>query len=460
MAETQDESQNAPQNAPPSKTIGKAVGETVEQALATLSALHPKKIDLGLDRILAVLNALGNPQKRLPPVIHIAGTNGKGSTVAYLSAFSKAGGLKAHVYTSPHLVKFNERIVLAGEQISDAKLVDVLSRVRAANKGAPLSFFEATTAAMFLAFSETPADICIIEVGLGGRFDATNVITPACVGITPIDYDHAEFLGRDLAGIAREKAGIMKRHVPVHIGKQSDLVNAVLDAEAAQHAVKPNIWGQEYRSYKQQGRLVFESEDTLLDLPLPALAGQHQIMNAGLAISIAREMQFSERAIKDGLSAVSWPARMQSLTRGALADMARDAKAELWLDGGHNPHAARAVASYMAELESQSPKPLILITGILSNKDIGGFLDAFEGLASAVIGVDIPGHSALAPETLIELASARNMLGQISSNLIDAVQRAINTGEALSRDTQEQPVIPPRILICGSLYLAGEVLKL
>jgi len=433
---------------------------SVEQALATLSALHPKKIDLGLERIERVLKKLGDPHLKLPPTIHIAGTNGKGSTVAYLTAFAKEQKLKAHVYTSPHLVKFNERIVVAGKQISDASLVDILTRVRTANDGAPLSFFEATTAAMFLAFSESPADICIIEVGLGGRYDATNVITPACVGITPIDYDHAEFLGRDLAGVAREKAGIMKRHVPVHIGKQSDLVNAVLDAEAGQHKVNPNVWGQDYRAYNQHGRLVFENEGTVLDFPLPALPGQHQIMNAGLAISIAREMKISDHAIEKGLNSVSWPARMQSLTRGALADMAREAGAELWLDGGHNPHAARAVASYMAELESKSPRPLILVTGILSNKDIGGFLDAFEGLASAVIGVDIPGHSSLAPETLIELASARHMNGQIAGNLIDAVQRAINTGEALSRETTEQPVIPPRILICGSLYLAGEVLKL
>lgn len=442
------------------ETVDETVPETVDEALHTLSALHPKKIDLGLERIERVLAALGHPQLKLPPTVHIAGTNGKGSTVAYLRAFAKAQGLKAHVYTSPHLVAFNERIVVAGEQISDASLVDVLSRVRAANAGAPLSFFEATTAAMFLAFSESQADICIIEVGLGGRFDATNVITPACVGITPIDYDHAEFLGRDLAGIAREKAGILKRHVPAYVGPQGDLVNAVLDAEGNLNKITPHFWGQGYRAYRQHGRLVFETSETLLDFPLPALKGQHQIMNAGLAIAIAREMKISESAITVGLESVSWPARLQVLTQGALAEMTRDAGAELWLDGGHNPHAARAVASTMAELESEKPKPLILVTGILSNKDIGGFLDAFEGLASAVIGVDIPGHNSLAPETLIELAETRGMIGQVANNLIDAVQRAINTGEALSRQNVTEPLIPPRILICGSLYLAGEVLKL
>lgn len=434
--------------------------ETVEQALATLQALHPKKIDLGLERIERVLKKLGNPQHKLPPTIHIAGTNGKGSTVAYLRAFTEAAGLKAHVYTSPHLVHFRERIVIGSEEISDDMLVDVLARVRSANDGKPLSFFEATTAAAFLAFSENSADICIIEVGLGGRYDATNVITPACCGITPIDMDHAEFLGRDLAGIAREKAGIMKMHTPVIIGPQSDLVRAVLDAQANQAMADAKFWGADFRAYRQHGRLVYEDEGQLMDLPLPALIGDHQVMNAGTAIAIARQMQLSEEAIEKGLQTVSWPARMQNLRIGALADMVKESGGELWLDGGHNPHAARAVASAMAEMEAKSPRPLILVTGILANKDIGGFLDAFEGLASAVIGVAIDGHSSLAPETLAEIAQGRGMNGQVAGNLIDAVQRAINTGEAMSRQSVDEPIIPPRILICGSLYLAGEVLKL
>ena len=434
--------------------------ETVEQALATLKALHPKKIDLGLERIERVLKKLGNPQHKLPPTIHIAGTNGKGSTVAYLRAFAEAVGLKAHVYTSPHLVHFRERIVVGSDEISDDTLVNVLSRVREANGGEPLSFFEATTAAAFLAFSENPADICIIEVGLGGRYDATNVITPACCGITPIDLDHAEFLGRDLAGIAREKAGIMKAHTPIIIGPQSDLVRAVLDAEANKACANAKFWGADFRAYEQHGRLVFEDDGQLLDLPLPALIGDHQVMNAGTAIAIARQMQLPEKAIEKGLLTVSWPARMQNLTTGTLADMVAESGGELWLDGGHNPHAARAVASAVASLEAKSPRPLILVTGILANKDIGGFLDAFEGLASAVIGVEIPDHASLAPETLTEMAQSRGMNGQVANNLIDAVQRAINTGKALSRQTANEPVTPPRILICGSLYLAGEVLKL
>lgn len=432
----------------------------VDAALAAMSALHPKKIDLGLDRIERVLKALGNPQDRLPPVVHIAGTNGKGSTVSFIRAMAEAGGLKCHVYISPHLVHFRERITIASQEISDTQLLDVLERVRLANEGQPLSFFEATTAAALLAFSESPADLCIIEVGLGGRYDATNVIDrPAVIGITPIDLDHAEFLGRDLAGIAREKAGIMKHLVPAAIGKQSDLVNAVLEAEASKLSLQATFFGQDYRAYRQHGRLVYEDESALMDLPLPALVGEHQIMNAGLAIRIARVLQFEEIAIERGLETVKWPARMQNLTKGPFAEMVAQSGGELWLDGGHNPHAARAVASAMAEMESKSARPLILVTGILANKDIGGFLDAFEGLASAVIGVSIDGHSSLSPETLRELAEARGMNGQVAANLTDAVQRAINTGEALSRQTASEPIIAPRILICGSLYLAGEVLK-
>jgi len=315
----------------------------VEAALAAMTALHPKKIDLGLDRIERVLKTLGNPQNRLPPTVHIAGTNGKGSTVSFVRAMAEAGGLKCHVYISPHLVHFRERITIASEEISDTQLLDVLERVRAANNDQPLSFFEATTAAALLAFSETPADICIIEVGLGGRYDATNVISrPAAIGITPIDMDHAEFLGRDLAGIAREKAGIMKHFVPAAIGKQGEEVNAVLDAEANKLSVKPRYFGQDFRAYRQHGRLVYEDENSLMDLPLPGLVGEHQIMNAGLAIALARLMQLSERAIEGGLKNVTWPARMQNLTIGPFAEMVIESGGELWLDGGHN-HRSRAI---------------------------------------------------------------------------------------------------------------------
>jgi len=327
--------------------------QDVDQAVATLRALHPKKIDLGLERIERVLNALGNPHKKLPPIVHIAGTNGKGSTVALLRAMAEAEGLNCHVYTSPHLVHFRERIVVASKEISDPQLIDVIERVRAANDGAPLSFFEATTAAAFLAFAETQADLCIIEVGLGGRFDATNVIEePAAVGITPVDMDHAEFLGRDLAGIGKEKAGIMKPYCPVAIGPQHDKVRSVMEASGNKNHVKPLFFGQDFRTYRQHGRLVYENEQTLMDLPLPALLGEHQVKNAGLAITLAKMIRLSDKAIANGLKTVHWPARLQNLTSGPYADLVKESGGELWLDGGHNPHAARAVASAMAELDT------------------------------------------------------------------------------------------------------------
>ena len=317
---------------------------------------------------------------------------------------------------------------------------------------------------MFLAFSEHPADLCLLEVGLGGRFDATNVVTPALTAITPIDYDHAEFLGTDLAGIAREKAGVFKRHTPAFIGAQTPLVTAVLDAECNKLGLTPQILGQDFRAYEQHGRLVYEDQTALLDLPAPSLTGQHQYQNAGLAIACARHLKFSSKAIEQGLLNVTWPARMQCLTQkddtGELANMVRDAGGELWLDGGHNPHAAKVISTKMADLEAADPRPLILIMAMLGNKDLDGYLDYFKGLASAVIALDIPGHKSFTPEELAARAKAQGFLAQSASNLIDATQRAINTGEALSRSTPDAPQTPPRILICGSLYLAGEVLKI
>lgn len=427
----------------------------LEKALARATAHHPRKIDLSLGRIEAVLKTLGNPHLNLPPTVHVAGTNGKGSTIALLRAMAEAQGLSVHVYTSPHLVHFNERIVLASQPISDALLTDYLDQVFEASQVHPLTFFEATTVAAFLAFSQNPADLLILEVGLGGRLDATNVIeTPAACAITPIDYDHAEFLGRDIAKIAREKAGIIKFHSAVFTGPQHEAVNAVLDAEANRRSTKLSQFGQDFQSYRQHGRMVFQDADQLMDLPQPSLLGEHQISNAGLAIAVAKHLQISETAIAQGLETASWPARMQRLTTGPLFDMADDAGAELWLDGGHNPHAARAIAAVMADREMAHARPLILITGMLASKDCSGFLDAFSGLAHTIIALDIDGHASLAPETITELAQLRGIEGQIANNLIDAVQRAINTGLAISGGTA------PRVLICGSLYLAGQVLEM
>lgn len=436
----------------------------LDDALAALLALHPKRIDLGLGRIERVLKALGNPQHKLPPTLHVAGTNGKGSTIAFVRAMAEAQGLSCHVYTSPHLVRFNERIVIGSEQIEDDALIDVLTRVRTANNGEPLSFFEATTAAMFLAFSEHPADLCLIEVGLGGRYDATNVITPALTAITPIDYDHAEFLGTDLAGVAREKAGIFKRHTPAFIGAQTPLVSAVLDAECNKLGLTPQILGQDFSAYAQHGRLVYEDNSALLDLPMPALVGQHQFQNAGLAIACARHLQISSKAIEKGLKHASWPARMQCLTQkndtGELTNMVREVGGELWLDGGHNPHAAKAISTKMADLEAVDPRPLILIMAMLNNKDLDGYLDYFKGLASAVIALDIPGHASFEADELAARAVAQGFLAQSATSPVDAVQRAVNMAKDLPRNGSDASGIAPRILICGSLYLAGEVLKL
>ncbi len=430
----------------------------LDQALDDLRRLHPRKIDLGLSRIEHVLEQLGRPQDRLPPAIHVAGTNGKGSTVAQLRAILEASAASVHVYTSPHLVRFNERIVLAGHEIDDDSLIDLLRRVRTANGDAPLSFFEATTAAAFLAFAETPADYAIIEVGLGGRVDATNVFIPRLSAMTPIDYDHVEFLGRDLAGIAREKAGIIKTGRRIFTGPQRDVVNEVLRTQADKAKAPIKNWGQDFRAYRQQGRLVFETNCELLDLPLPALAGDHQIINAGLAVALARDLGILSEDIGVGLSQAIWPARMQPLPNGPLMDIAADSGAEVWLDGGHNPHAARALSAHMATLESRSPKPLILVMGILANKNAGGFLDYFEGLAAGLVAIKIEDHASLSPDVLMELAETRGMATIIGKNLTDALQKAANMGKALSRQTVDEIVTPPRILICGSLYLAGHVL--
>ena len=431
---------------------------SLDRALDTFRALHPRVIDLGLQRIARVLERLGNPQHRLPPSVHVAGTNGKGSTVALVRAMLEANGSRVHVYTSPHLVRFNERLVVAGRTIGDDALIDVLRRVADANGGEPLSFFEATTAAAFLAFAETQADYALIEVGLGGRYDATNVFTPMVCAVTPIDLDHAEFLGRDINKIALEKAGIIKPGVPVFCAPQRTEAKAVLDGEAERLGAPIRHFGRNFRSYRQHGRMVWETQRELLDLPLPALHGEHQIANAGLAVAVARELGVAADFIARGLETAQWPARMQALTTGPLVDIAAEAGAEVWLDGGHNPHAARALAAHMGQLEARSARPLVLLMGILANKDAGGFLDYFEGLASGLVAVDVPGHAGQSPDVLCELATHRGMATVVGNNLTDAMQKAVNMGEALSRQTAEASIVPPRVLICGSLYLAGEVL--
>ena len=430
-----------------------------QAALDRLQRLHPRRIDLGLGRIRRVLAALGHPEASLGRSVHVAGTNGKGSTVAYLRAIGEAAGLSVNAYTSPHLVRFQERIVLHGGEIGDDALLASLAAVEAANADAPLSFFEATTAAAFHAFAARPADLTLVEVGLGGRFDATNVFEPSLSVITPVALDHAEFLGRDLAKVAMEKAGIVKPGTPLVTGPQTDTARQVIAARAESLRAPARFWGADFRAYAQGGSMVFETPTTVLDLPLPALPGNHQIGNAGTAVAAALQLGLPEAAVAEGLRSVRWPARMQNLQTGPFAEMVAESGGELWLDGGHNPHAATALATAMAGLEARNPRPLVLVMGILANKDAGAYLDAFEGLASGLVALGIPGHTSLAPETLGELARNRGITPTVAGNLTDAVQRAVNMGEALSRETTEVPITPPRILICGSLYLAGEVLR-
>ena len=418
--------------------------------LTRLLSLHPKIIDLSLGRMHDILGKLGNPERKLPPVIHVAGTNGKGSTVAYLRHIMEAAGLKVHAYTSPHLVKFHERIRVAGELISEPDLTALLEECEQVNGGEPITFFEITTAAAFLAFSRTPADYLILEVGLGGRLDATNVIdAPAVSVITTIDYDHQQYLGDTLSLIASEKAGILKRGRPAVIGMQPDEARAAIERAGERARAELHIAGQDWSAYEQHGRLVFQDENGLLDLPLPQLKGRHQIDNAGNAIATIRllnDNRISDAHVAEGLKATTWPARMQRLGQGALSALV-PAEAELWLDGGHNPSAGRVLAQAFSELNERHSRPLVLVWGMLNTKDVGSFIGCFSGIASRVITLTIPDEENAVPaEALAEAARAHGLAAETAQNLEAALRQASSTVPA------------PRILICGSLYLAGRVL--
>jgi dihydrofolate synthase/folylpolyglutamate synthase len=422
-----------------------------DSALERLKTLHPKKIDLSLDRIGRLLDALGRPQDRLPPVIHVAGTNGKGSTVAFLRAMAEAAGLKVHVYTSPHLVRFVERIRVAGELITEPHLAEVLERVEQANGGQPITFFEITAAAGFVAFAETPADLCVLEVGLGGRYDATNVIADCAVAaIAPVDFDHAEFLGTDLRQIAGEKAGIIKRGRPVLIARQAEIAEAAIEAEAQRMGAPLKAMGRDFDSFAQGGRLVFQGADRLLDLPPPGLFGAHQVENAGLAVAAILALgdeRIDEAAIAKGVSGARWPARMQRLTKGPYGEAAAARGADLWLDGTHNPHGARALAAALESLVARDGRPLALVVGMLGNKDAGGVFDALAPLSPAVFTVPSPSEAGASPEVLAAAARLKGLQAEPCASIEDGFRRAL----AL-------PGPPPHVVICGSLYLAGEVL--
>jgi dihydrofolate synthase/folylpolyglutamate synthase len=422
-----------------------------DAALERLKGLHPKKIDLSLERIARVLDALGRPQDRLPPVIHVAGTNGKGSTVAFLRAMAEAAGLKAHVYTSPHLVRFVERIRLAGQLISDAHLADALARVEAANAGEGITFFEITAAAAFVAFAETPADLCILEVGLGGRFDATNVIpTCAVAAIAPVDYDHAEFLGTDLGRIAWEKAGIVKPGRPVVVARQAEIAELAIEAEAVRMGAPLQLMGRDFDAFDQGGRLTFQGPDRLLDLPPPSLYGAHQYENAGLATAAMLALgdpRIDEAAIGKGVAGANWPARMQRLTRGPYGDKASARGSDLWLEGAHNPHGARALAATLRDMVARDGRPLALVVGMLANKDATGMFAELACLKPRVFTVPSPSEAGASPQDLAAAARVAGLQADPAESVMAGFERAL---------AQDGPA--PHVVICGSLYLAGEVL--
>jgi len=408
-----------------------------------LRARHPQRIDLSLERMRVLCAALGDPQHRLPPVVHVAGTNGKGSTVAFIRAIAEAAGLRVHTYTSPHLVRFNERIRLAGRLIEDAPLNAILDRIEAV--GGEATVFESTTAAAFVAMSETKADLAIVEVGLGGLLDATNVIErPLLSVIAPVDLDHAEFLGTDLYGIAVEKAGILKAGARGLIARQSEAAMAAIEAAARAVHAPLTVMGVDFDAWADRGGLSFQDQERFLDLPAPALTGPHQVDNAGLAIAVALELDLPETAIAEGLRAVRWPARMQRLTAGPCGEAAREADAELWLDGGHNPHAGAALAAALAERQAKAPRPLALIVGMLANKDAGGFFEALSRSGAAVFTVPFDGAAA-EPEALAAVARGHGLGATPCASVEEALARALRLGAG-------------RVTICGSLYLAGEVL--
>ena len=418
--------------------------KTSDIILARMMSLHPKIIDLTLGRVHTLLAALNHPEQKLPPVIHIAGTNGKGSTQAMIRAGLEGAGKSVHAYTSPHLARFHERILLAGEHITEPALTDLLDRCYAANNGDTITYFEITTIAGILAFSEIPADYTLLEVGLGGLLDATNVVDkPALTVITPVSIDHTQFLGETLPEIAREKAGIIKRGVPCVVGPQPDEALDVIEATANRLGAPLLVYGQHWHVSEERGRLIYQDETGLLDLPLPTLIGAHQIQNAGIAIAALRHLNFDEVAVEAAVTNARWPARLQHLQHGPLIDAA--GSAELWLDGGHNPAAGLALAEALTRLPN---RPLHLICGMLNTKDITGYLRPLAESAKTLHAVSIPDEINTLPAA--QTAKAARDVGMIT-------HEAENVAAAIQTITKTTP--NARILICGSLYLAGAVLR-
>jgi len=434
-----------------------------ESVLQRLIDLHPKKIDLSLGRVGELLAKLGRPQEKLPPVVHVAGTNGKGSTIAFLRAFLEAAGYRTHVYTSPHLIHFRERVRLAGRIIDDGELVKLLEECETANDGRPITFFEITTAAAFLAFSRTPADILLLETGLGGRLDATNIVLkPALSVITPISIDHMQFLGSTLAAIAEEKSGILKNGVIGVIAPQKSEAQAVIEARAEKVGAPLSSFARDWNVRPLHMRssevsavttaMHFEGSRIFANLPAPGLAGHHQMFNAATALACLEHLggfSVDEAALARGIEEVEWPGRLQRITRGPLVD-GLDKGWELWIDGGHNPAAGEILA---ATAKSWGPAPLDLVFGMLNSKNPGGFLAPLAPYLRRVMAVAIPGEKA--SFTAEEVASAGHVNG-IKPLLAESLEKALHGLLAEAREADEKP---GRILVCGSLYLAGAVLR-
>jgi dihydrofolate synthase/folylpolyglutamate synthase len=423
--------------------------------LERLARLHPKKIDLSLGRIHRLLQRLGHPERRLPPTIHVAGTNGKGSTIAILRAVLEAAGFRAHAYTSPSLVRFHERIRLGGADggvlVDDATLASALAESERLNGKDPITFFEITTAAAFSIFATRPADFLLLETGLGGRLDATNVIErPLAAVITSISIDHTEHLGPTLADIAGEKAGILKRGVPTIVAHQEPAALAVIERVAAKLASRLSVFGEQWTAHEERSRLIYADESSLLDLPRPCLFGRHQIDNAGIAVATLRaikDLEIPAHAYEQGMRRVEWPARMQRLSSGRLIGRL-PAGSELWLDGGHNVGGAIAIAGAVAELEERAPRPLVLVAGMLATKDTEGFLACFSGLVRHLFALPVAGENTRKPEEIVAAATRAGLAAETAASIEDAIKKIA----ALPLET------PPRVLITGSLYLAGEVL--
>jgi dihydrofolate synthase/folylpolyglutamate synthase len=426
------------------------------ELLARLSRLHPTQIDLSLTRMQRLLAQLDHPERKLPPVIHVAGTNGKGSTIAYLRAILEAADLRVHVYTSPWLVRINESVRLGhaggGVLVGDDELREALLHCERVNAGAPITRFEIETAAALHLFAQHAADVVLLETGLGGRLDATNVIdAPAACVLTPIGMDHMEFLGDTLSAIAGEKAAIIKRGVPVICAEQSLEAMAVIEAQAKRMRAPLHAAGESWHVSVEHGRLVYQDERGLLDLAAPKLFGRHQFYNAGLAIATLRAIaafKINQAAYETGVARAEWPARMQRLTSGALVEVA-PRESEIWLDGGHNADGGRVVAAALGDLEERVSRPLVVIAGMMGNKDADAFLANFAGLTRHIIAVPIPDRDNAMP--VDRLADAARRIGM-------RVETAPGVEAALRALTRLAYEVPPRILITGSLYLAGHVL--